>query len=398
MKTLTLIHLVDLRVIGGVERMLVDFIRHAPDVAHHVLMLDKHVHPQIQAALSDLPQVHQVVSGKHWRGLRLPKAWRAWRRARWVNACQPDVLLNWSYVTDMRSIQVPCVFYEHGSAWDDYPPEQMRQCFAPVRQVIAVSVAAQQMLRLKHGIERASEVVLNTLRQMPPVVPHARTLPLDRPIVIGAAGRLVARKGFDVLIRAAGLLRAQGVALEVRIAGTGEQQADLQRLIAQLQLEDTVQLLGFVADMGGFYQGLDVSVCPSIWESYGLVAIEAFAYGLPVVGADTDGLPEVVTDGVNGLCITPRWGAAAYQDETGVQAAFAGLQSYDRHSGQLRPQRALAPKDLADALADLFSDAKRYEAMSAAAYATAAQAKPFQALTDEVLTILKAVSHAHQHA
>ena len=386
--SLHIAHIVDLRVIGGIERMALELILATPNVRHSLVLFDKHIHPSLKEPLSRASQVVGMYSSKHWAGMRLPKRLRASRRKHIIQHSGADVVLNWSQVLDMRGIVTPAVFYEHGSAWENYAPEQLSQCYQNIHHVIAVSKAAERMLQLHHGVNKPVTVIENTVFQQPHVATQARQLPTGR-LMLGAAGRLVSRKNFAVLIEAVALLRAQGCDVGLQIAGTGPDTEKLQQQIQRLQLQEYIALLGFVQDMDGFYQQCDVFVCPSIWESYGLVAIEAFAAGLPVVGAHTDGLPEVVSNGVNGVCVEPNWDSATYTSAMQEAASFANDVSYQAEHDALMAQKSLSPHDLAAAIKSLLDHPEQYHQMSVAALQAASDIKSYQQLADAVICSVK---------
>jgi glycosyltransferase involved in cell wall biosynthesis len=104
----------------------------------------------------------------------------------------------------------------------------------------------------------------------------------DDDYLIGGVGRLVARKGFDVLLRAfaqAGLPNARLV-----IVGDGSERGRLGRLAGE-----RVVFTGFRRDVKDVYQALDLFVCPSSYEPFGRVIAEALDGGVPVVAADSVG-------------------------------------------------------------------------------------------------------------
>src|SRR5690606_38111341 len=90
-----------------------------------------------------------------------------------------------------------------------------------------------------------------------------RSVPPSR-IVVGAVGRLSPEKGFNLLIHAAAALIAQGVDMELWIAGEGDARGDLQKLIDHLKVGDRVKLLGFCADTIALYESLDVFALSSL--------------------------------------------------------------------------------------------------------------------------------------
>ncbi len=118
-----------------------------------------------------------------------------------------------------------------------------------------------------------------------------------RPPMIGALGRLHEQKGFDVLVRAAAVMRDRGAAFRLRIGGEGPDRALLEGLIGELDLSDRIELAGWVSPPGPFLSELDLFAVPSRYEPFGLVVIEAMAAGVPVVASDLEGPREILEQG-----------------------------------------------------------------------------------------------------
>lgn len=120
--------------------------------------------------------------------------------------------------------------------------------------------------------------------------------PTDRPIVV-AVRRLVRRMGLENLIRAIAQVRRHTPEVLLIIAGKGPLLAELQQLIATLDLDQSVRLLGYVSDqeLPALYRAADVSIVPTAsLEGFGLIAAESLAAGTPVLVTPVGGLPEVV--------------------------------------------------------------------------------------------------------
>jgi len=120
--------------------------------------------------------------------------------------------------------------------------------------------------------------------------------PDERLVVL--VGRLVYEKGFQLALEALpGLVERLG---DVRflVAGSGTHEQELHRQAAELGLDAHGTFLGWIGDdvLHSLYRIADLCVVPSIYEPFGLVALEAMASGCPCIVADTGGLREIVPE------------------------------------------------------------------------------------------------------
>lgn len=131
--------------------------------------------------------------------------------------------------------------------------------------------------------------------------------------VIGSLGRLVEKKGFDILIAAAGILARQGAAFRVEIAGSGELEAELRALAEREGVADRVAFLGPLANdcVPAWLSGLDIFALACRRDSNGdmdgipVALMEAMAAGVPVASTTVSAIPELIEDGVSGLLAPP---------------------------------------------------------------------------------------------
>jgi glycosyltransferase involved in cell wall biosynthesis len=126
--------------------------------------------------------------------------------------------------------------------------------------------------------------------------------------LIGAAGRLSAEKGFDLLIRCVDDLARRGLDVGLVIVGKGEEGAALRGLVTDLRLADRVHLAGYQADLRPFYEAMDAYALSSYSEGLPNVLLEAMALEVPVVATRVGGVPRLITDGENGLLVQPHRG------------------------------------------------------------------------------------------
>jgi len=145
-------------------------------------------------------------------------------------------------------------------------------------------------------------------------------------IVATLLGRFNHLKGQPLLVRALARLRDADRAPQLRVvlagdvyAGHRDFRAECAALVASLGLQSRVSILPFTTDVGPIWRGSDLAVVPSTEpESFGLVAIEAMACGLPVVASAHGGLLDIVEPEVTGLLVPPC-------DEAALADALARL-------------------------------------------------------------------------
>jgi glycosyltransferase involved in cell wall biosynthesis len=149
---------------------------------------------------------------------------------------------------------------------------------------------------IPHGVD------LERFRPTPP--------PRSQVLTILAVGRLVAKKGFPVLLEAAARLLAP---VRLRIVGDGAQRAELERRIAELRLTGRVELAGATthADLPAEYAAAHIVVVPSITDATGdrdglpNVVLEAMSCARPVVASDVGAVSSAVVDGRTGVLVPP---------------------------------------------------------------------------------------------
>jgi glycogen(starch) synthase len=112
-------------------------------------------------------------------------------------------------------------------------------------------------------------------------------------------GRLVYEKGFHLALEALpGIIETLGN-VRFLVAGSGTAEDDLKAQATELGLDAHGTFLGWIGDdaLHSLYRIADLTVVPSLYEPFGLVALEAMASGCPTIVADTGGLREVVPEG-----------------------------------------------------------------------------------------------------
>jgi len=139
-----------------------------------------------------------------------------------------------------------------------------------------------------------------------------------------SVGRLEENKGFHVLAAALGVLQERAHPLTPGswrwvIAGTGPFRSRLDAAIAEAGIEQSVEFLGAVSDreLHAWYEAADLFIHPTLYEGSSLVTLEAMAHRRACVVTRAGGLPDKVTNGVNGWIVEPA-------DPSALAAAISG--------------------------------------------------------------------------
>ncbi len=134
----------------------------------------------------------------------------------------------------------------------------------------------------------------------------------SQPFRLLTVSRLVERKGHDRVLNALAVLKLNGTLTDFHyhIVGTGPVQSTLEQLVEELQLKSHVRFLGDIDDasLSNEYTAADVFVMPVKddpidKEGFGLVYLEAAAYGVPSIGTQMTGVNEAVLDKQTGLLV-----------------------------------------------------------------------------------------------
>ncbi len=255
-------------------------------------------------------------------GLSAPRAWHAWRSA--FRAFRPELLHvqcfgpNGVYAAALaRRTGTPLVLSSHGETFmDDHDAfgtsalmrEGLRRTIAAAAVTTGCSEQVLDDLRERFGLVGGS-VVPNGVGPVP-TTPPSGTLPdelglPDAPIVLGV-GRLEMTKGFDLLVEAVAGVDPD-LAPTLVLGGDGSQREALRAMGERVGLGDRLRLVGPLDEAGvdTWMRRADVVVMPSRREAFGIVALEAWRSGTPLVATNLGGPASFVTDGVDGLLVDP---------------------------------------------------------------------------------------------
>ena len=213
----------------------------------------------------------------------------------------------------------------------------------------------------------------NNLHIMPPgfspkktqkKITPSKAQPKSAPVKMVAAGRFVEKKGFAILIEAAKISQASGIACQIDIYGAGPLKQTLQNQIAHSGLT-SVTLKDWSTDLNSIFANADLFCSPSLDEPFGLVIGEAMAMGLPVITSDTDGAIELFgiqespaeTALQHGGLIVPAGDISALAAAIGQFCADAKLRQIAGRNARKRIETSFSQVHLADQLDQLLRSA-----------------------------------------
>ncbi len=197
--------------------------------------------------------------------------------------------------------------YIHGvERWITNRSDRVIACSAYMREQVSdiFTVPEERVVVIPNGIDpddlrAGDEAELERLR-------GEFAAPEEKLVLL--IGRLVYEKGFQIALEAMPELIERVPGTRFLVAGSGTHEAELRKQAEELGLMEHGTFLGWIGDdvLHQLYRIADVCVVPSIYEPFGLVALEAMASGCPCIVADTGGLREVVPHGEVGLRFRTR--------------------------------------------------------------------------------------------
>lgn len=132
---------------------------------------------------------------------------------------------------------------------------------------------------------------------------------LNNPPLLGALGRMVEKKGFDILLAACNHLNKENIDFKLQIAGGGPLKHELELLAKEFKLDNRIEFIDSISheDVPLWIKSLDIFVLPCKKDSQGdmdgipVVLMESMLSGVPVITTRISGIPELVIDGISGL-------------------------------------------------------------------------------------------------
>jgi glycosyltransferase involved in cell wall biosynthesis len=303
---------------GGAERLLVSMARVADHdrfeyVVAYVLPHKTAFRPSLEAAgvrvfclqepgdgrLGWLHRLHEVLRREHFDV---------------VHTHSPVVAGVARAVARLLGHRRPALISTEHNSWASYlwPTRLLNAALHPLddRRFAVSSQARDSIWRpLRRGVEVLVHGVLpedyEDVRSRRDTERRRLDIPADA-IVVSTVANLRREKGYPELLTAAAEVLSEEPGTVFLAAGQGALESQLHLAHRQLRLGNGFRFLGQVDDVPELLAASDLFVLPSRFEGTPIAIMEALCVGLPVVGTTVGGIPEQVTDGVEGLLVPPR--------------------------------------------------------------------------------------------
>jgi len=307
---------------GGAERLLVDMVaRRDADAFDYEVAYVLASEDGLAATIAEAgTPVHALAAKGNW-DLR----WVARLRALLIAGRFDVVHFHLPYTASLGRLGIatlprserPAIVYTEHSAWDKMAvlvKALNRTTIGMDQSLIVVSEAAHQALPaalrtrarvIVHGIDLSRSHELTAERAAVRAAVRAELGVPDDELLVLTVANLRPEKGYDVLLDAARNVADRNLPVRFAAVGRGPLADELAARHRELGLGDRFRFLGERSDVIRLLVGCDVFVLPSRQEGLPVTLMEATSTGTAIVATAVGGVPQVITDGVDGLIVPP---------------------------------------------------------------------------------------------
>lgn len=178
-----------------------------------------------------------------------------------------------------------------------------KRTYQQADRIICDAEDSQNILHTRYGIS------LDKMAVIPIGVDTRKFFPIRNikkiPCSLFYIGRIDKRKGVDFLIKAMPSVAKEIPEVKLFVGGTGKDLEKLKGYVKELNFKKNVEFLGFIPEekLNKWYNKVQCVVVPSVFEGFGLTAVEAMAAGTSVIATNVDSLKNIVEDNVNGFLV-----------------------------------------------------------------------------------------------
>ena len=285
MKSLTVLNIMLGKSLGGIEQAFVDYLIAFDNLNHKsVGIISKAA--RIKKKIPPHIKIKKIFNFGEWdifASMRLKKI---------INKLQPNIIITHgrraAKLVKPVAKKIPVIGITHNYSLD-YLLE-LNYIFATTQHLTI------QLTNL--GYDPAKIFHVPNMINLNSTKIHTKPLQVKfrKPPVIGAMGRFVKKKGFDIFIKALSILKDEGIKFHAVIAGDGEEKPHLKELVETLHLTEIISFPGWIINKENFLSSIDIFCLPSTHEPFGIVLLEALLHSKPTVSFKSEGPSEIGTD------------------------------------------------------------------------------------------------------
>jgi glycogen synthase len=174
--------------------------------------------------------------------------------------------------------------------------------------IVCSNYMREELLTNFHLSDKKMTIIPNGIEQSDVVVAPNEIYPfIKNRKYIFSVGRIVKEKGFETLIEAAQAAKDKGQDIYFVIAGKGPMLERYRKMVTEKQLDHYIAFIGYVTDeqRNVLLVNCEIAVFPSLYEPFGIVALEAMILAKPTIVSETGGLKGIVMDRQTGLLMVP---------------------------------------------------------------------------------------------
>lgn len=345
------LHIINLGKMGGVETLFLQYIKE--NIGDSIICIGNDIGEEIKR---QMPKTKVLFASRIFNKFRFrwPQFLRKHLLQLKIKCVDADIIIVWDLVPGIatKPKRGKLIYYDHGCSWRYEKNKKTLHFFSMVDGVISVSHASKRVMESRFQLQCAPSVVKNRINK--PEGISTATKMAGIPLRLGTASRLVTLKGISVILLTMQELILRGHNVLLEIAGKGPDIELFEQLSNSLNLKDKVVFSGFQHRMADFYNRTDVYLSTPITEPFGLSAMEALYFGIPVIFPFVDGQPEAIEDDVCGIGIIPSVSVSEHKKLTGIEIDFPH-DVYDPMSDMLIKPKLISHIECADAVERLMS-------------------------------------------
>ncbi|GAE33451.1 1,4-alpha-glucan branching protein domain-containing protein [Halalkalibacter akibai] len=316
--------------VGGLSRHVFDLSRAMVNLGHEVHVLTSHVDGYPDYEINQGVHVHRVRGLQphsdqffDWVGslnLAMVQYMNKFARKHDFDVIHAhDWLVGVAATALKRSLQIPLLATIHATEHGRNNGIHSELQYEINQKEWELTYEADRVIVCSDYMEKELSTIFSLSKDKLSIIPNGVDFELIKPksvsrhietneaFTIFSVGRMVREKGYQTVIDAASILKERNMKIRFVIAGKGPMLETYQQQVRDRQLESHITFLGFISDeeRNEWFYRCDATIFPSLYEPFGIVALEGLASGKATIVSDTGGLAGIIRHEENGVKFYP---------------------------------------------------------------------------------------------